>query len=87
MKSKSLNQETTRRNFLNKLAIGSPSGVVAGTVAISADDETAELSIILVDPNVRRGLNTCKGKGLGDQVFLLATKNQQLNGRKLLGLV
>lgn len=54
-----------RRNFLKKLAVGSLAGAVAGaaTQAAAADDDKP---IILQDPNVCRGLNTCKGKGKGD---------------------
>jgi hypothetical protein len=63
--------QSSRRAFLNKLAIGTVSGLVAGSSACSADGgketkEEAEQAIILQDPNVCRGLNTCKGKGSGE---------------------
>jgi len=52
---------------LNQLAVGSVSGFVAGSVVILAEDEEKKgRPIILQDPNVCRGLNTCKGKGKGD---------------------
>lgn len=60
--------QSSRRAFLNKLAIGTVSGLVAGSSVVHAADEKkqADLPIILQDPNVCRGLNTCKGKGKGD---------------------
>ncbi|MDF1737864.1 MAG: hypothetical protein P1U86_01800 [Verrucomicrobiales bacterium] len=65
MKNDSL-QNSSRRKFLNKLAVGSLTGLVAGSVAHAADDKKKDLPIILQDPNVCRGLNTCKGKGKGE---------------------
>lgn len=65
MKSHTFENESSRRAFLHKLAIGSLSGVIAGTT-LSAQEKEKELPIILQDPNVCRGLNTCKGKGKGD---------------------
>lgn len=69
MKSESSNPTpSSRRAFLNKLAIGTVSGLVAGKAAISgaADDKKKDLPIILQDPNTCRGLNACKGKGKGE---------------------
>lgn len=72
MKSESSpHHPSSRRAFLNRLAIGSVSGLVAGkTILAGAADEKDkdkdELPIILQEPNVCRGLNTCKGKGKGD---------------------
>lgn len=69
MKSESSNQTSaSRRAFLNKLAIGTVSGLVAGKAAISgaADDKNKDLPIILQDPNACRGLNACKGNGKGE---------------------
>lgn len=59
-------QNSSRRNFLNKLAVGSLAGFAAGSAAHAADDKKKDLPLILQDPNVCRGLNTCKGKGKGD---------------------
>ena len=64
----------SRRSFLNKLAIGSVGGLVAGTVGCGDDKAGGdggdapkdEVAIILQDPNVCRGLNACKGKGMGE---------------------
>ena len=67
--------DPSRRSFLNKLAIGSVGGLVAGTVgcqddkAAGGDPPADEVAIILQDPNVCRGLNTCKGKGQGEVGF------------------
>ena len=66
MKTVLPDQSSSRRAFLNTLAIGSLAGVVAGSTAFSDDEEKKDLPIILQDPNVCRGLNTCKGKGKGD---------------------
>jgi len=66
MKSKSLNNPSSRRDFLNKLAVGSIAGLAAGSATLSAADKKDEKPIILQDPNVCRGLNTCKDKGKGD---------------------
>jgi len=66
MKSKSLNNPSSRRDFLNKLAVGSIAGLAAGSATLSAADKKDEKPIILHDPNVCRGLNTCKDKGKGD---------------------
>ncbi len=65
MKFKSINTPSSRRAFLNKLAIGTIAGVAAGSASLSSAQEE-EKPIILQDPNVCRGLNTCKGKGKGD---------------------
>lgn len=64
MKSKTTKANSSRRKFLNRLAVGSVAGVTAGSVF--AADEEKEKPIILREPNVCRGLNTCKGKGKGD---------------------
>lgn len=56
--------ESSRRKFIGRLAIGSLSGLALSS-AISAD-EKKEMPVILQDPNVCRGLNTCKGKGKGE---------------------
>lgn len=58
---------SSRRQFLNKLAVGSLAGFAAGTAIHAQDgDKKKEMPVILQDPNVCRGLNTCKGKGKGD---------------------
>ena len=59
-------QNSSRRKFLNNLAVGSLAGLVAGSVAHAAEDEKKDLPIILQDPNVCCGLNTCKGIGKGE---------------------
>ncbi|MDF1824823.1 MAG: hypothetical protein P1U68_09285 [Verrucomicrobiales bacterium] len=59
-------QNSSRRKFLNKLAVGSLAGLAAGSVAHAADDKKKDLPVILQDPNVCAGLNTCKGKGKGE---------------------
>lgn len=64
MNPKYLNKDSSRRKFLNELAVGSLAGVAIGMSATAADDD--ELPTILKDPNVCRGLNTCKGKGKGE---------------------
>lgn len=56
-------QDSSRRDFLNKLAVGSLTGLAAGTALTAADDD--KTPAILKDPNVCRGLNTCKDKGKG----------------------
>lgn len=57
-----------RRSFFvnDKLAAGSLAGVIAGTASLILAQEKNDLPLILQDPNVCRGLNTCKGKGNGD---------------------
>ena len=61
-----LNQDSSRRGFINKLAIGSLSGLVIGSISAADDDKKKDVPLILQDPNTCRGLNTCKGKGKGD---------------------
>lgn len=58
---------TSRRAFLNKLVIGSVVGLTAGSFKLLAEEEGAgDKPMILQEPNVCRGLNTCKNKGQGD---------------------
>ena len=74
--SSSGEQESSRRSFLNKLAIGTVGGLVAGTSACSDDSGSAgggaddgdsqAVAVILDGPNTCRGLNTCKDKGQGE---------------------
>ncbi|MEX2577632.1 MAG: hypothetical protein WD342_01130 [Verrucomicrobiales bacterium] len=61
-----IHSQSSRRAFIDKLAAGSLAGFVVGSTAFAADDEDSDLPIILQDPNVCRGLNTCKDKGKGD---------------------
>ncbi len=61
------NNDSSRRDFLNRLAIGSITGLAAGvSTRLMADEAKKDTPLILQDPNVCRGLNTCKGKGKGD---------------------
>lgn len=59
--------DPTRRDF-TRLSMAAFAGVVVGTTGItSADDKKAEEggeSLLLQEPHVCRGLNTCKGKGV-----------------------
>ncbi|MDF1815028.1 MAG: hypothetical protein P1V20_22685 [Verrucomicrobiales bacterium] len=59
-------QEKSRRDFLSKLALGSVSGLVIGSAGKALGDDAKKVPVILQDPNVCRGLNTCKGKGKGE---------------------
>ena len=59
-------QPSSRRKFLNRLAVGSLSGLAAGSAIHATAEDDEDLPIILQEPNVCRGLNTCKGKGKGD---------------------
>ncbi len=66
MKDQSFQSKNSRRAFINKLAVGSLSGFAVGSVIAADGDKAKDLPVILQDPNVCRGLNTCKGKGKGD---------------------
>ncbi|MDP2322952.1 MAG: hypothetical protein Q8N51_02870 [Gammaproteobacteria bacterium] len=62
----------TRRNFAS-LSLAAATGIVAGTGIASAQNKSKEEkafpvdpALLLADPNVCRGLNSCKGKGKGE---------------------
>lgn len=64
--------KVSRRSF-SSLSLAAAAGIIAGSGAASAEkkaDEKKEFpvdpALLLHDPNVCRGLNTCKGKGKGD---------------------
>ncbi len=66
-------KDVSRRDF-SRLTMAAVGGVFVGTSAMLAQDEDKDKkpqiyvdpSFLLKDPNVCRGLNTCKGKGKGD---------------------
>lgn len=61
-------QGLSRRDF-SKLSAAAFTGLLAGTTAAMAQDTEpmvfVDASLLLKDPNVCRGLNTCDGKGKG----------------------
>jgi hypothetical protein len=57
--------ELNRRDF-SKLTMAAFSGMLAGTTTSFAAREDTD-SPLLHDPHICRGLNTCKGKGKGEQ--------------------
>lgn len=56
--------EMNRRDF-QKLAVTAFGGIVAGTAAGRIAFGAEEKSLMLSEPHVCRGLNTCKGMGKG----------------------
>lgn len=68
-------EQVSRRNF-SKLATAAVGGILVGSRAASAQEKKGgaatknefpvDASLLLQDPNVCRGLNSCDGKGKGD---------------------
>jgi hypothetical protein len=71
-------KHVSRRDF-SRLALAAAGGIAAGSVAAFAQEGSAtrdskekkdefpvDAKLLLEDPNVCRGLNTCQGKGKGD---------------------
>ncbi len=50
----------SRRDF-NQLAAAAFGGLMLGTAGVRAEDKKDEESLLLKEPHVCRGLNTCKG--------------------------
>jgi hypothetical protein len=63
-----MNTGLSRRNF-SKLTAAAFAGLLAGTAAAVAQDSEpmvlVDASLLLKEPNVCRGLNTCDGNGKG----------------------
>ncbi|MBI4558690.1 MAG: hypothetical protein HY706_14005 [Candidatus Hydrogenedentes bacterium] len=68
-----LERSVSRRNF-SKLTLAAAAGMVAGSsTALAAEGSgtkkkefPVDPALLLQDPNVCRGLNSCKGKGKGE---------------------
>ncbi|MBI4556737.1 MAG: hypothetical protein HY706_04075 [Candidatus Hydrogenedentes bacterium] len=64
-------KNVTRRDF-SKLAAAALCGTLVGATALAQEKKLdtskiqVEPSLLLEDPNVCRGINTCQGKGKGD---------------------
>ena len=59
-----LEQNLNRRDF-TRLTAAAFSGLVVGSGRLLADEKKDEVSLLLKEPHVCRGLNTCKGVGAG----------------------
>lgn len=75
MQSETRTSEPVQRRDFHKLTMAALGGLVAGTAVSSAQaqkkDESPKLKVdpglLLKDPHICRGLNTCKGKGKGEK--------------------
>ncbi len=56
---------TSRRAFLLKMTAASIGGLAAGVAATARAADDPKDHLLLNEPHVCRGLNTCKGKGAG----------------------
>jgi hypothetical protein len=65
-----MNRRDLNRRDFGKLAMAALGGMLAGAAAVEAADEKPKKKdpkkpLLLQEPHVCRGLNTCKGKGKG----------------------